>query len=87
VIQDIETTPLRGRRVIWTGSNQDEMREVAGYRFQGVWESMALVASMAGDTTHLPVGWAVQVFENGNWVSGPEVTLSAYTQLRVPQDA
>lgn len=86
MIQKIETIPLTGDRVIWNGTNQDEMREVGGYRFTGVWESMAIIVNKEGVPTYMPIGWGIQVFSNGEWCVGPEHALSIYTQPRVTQD-
>jgi hypothetical protein len=65
MIERVKTTLRTGCRVIWDGTNPDEVREVAGDRFTGVWEGMAVVTGIDNRMTYLQHGWSVVTWDDG----------------------
>lgn len=64
MIERVTTIPRTGSRVTWDGSNPDEVRSVAGERFLGIWETMAMVRGMDEATVFLKPGWFVVAWDD-----------------------
>jgi hypothetical protein len=68
MIESIETTPRTGRRVTWDTTNPDEVRDVAGDRFTGVWDRLAVISHHDGtddDDIYVQPGWTVVRWDDG----------------------
>ena len=61
--EDVETVPLKGRRVTWNGVNADELAALAGKRFAGVWDTDALVRLGDGLVHAVRPGWSLVLLE------------------------
>lgn len=73
MIEDVETIPLRGRRVTWTGDNETELRDLAGERVLDRLGTSIIVVSQENREWLLEPGWTVIVWETG------EITVSSHS--------
>lgn len=49
----------------WTGTNADEIRDVAPERYEGVSEAAVLVRGDDGEVIHARPGWTVSAWDDG----------------------
>lgn len=49
--------------VMWDGSNADELKALAGDRFEGVYDTAALVRNNDGHLVHVQQGWIVSTWK------------------------
>lgn len=65
MIRDVATVRVTGRQVTWDGTNLDEVREVAGNKFRGAYDTMVIVENASDDRAYLVPGWTVTRLETG----------------------
>jgi hypothetical protein len=81
-LEEVETVPLRGVRVTWTGINADELASVAGNRFAGTDGNDALVRGIDGVIVVMEPGWCYAAWENGEFTIGPRHASEVYARVR-----
>jgi hypothetical protein len=69
MIDQVETVPRTGRRVQWDATNPGELREVAGDRFTGLWEQLAVVVNNDGIPVYMRPGWSVICWDDNGELS------------------
>lgn len=75
MIEAVRTVVRTGRRVTWDGTNPQEVRELAGDLFAGLWEELAGVTSpVTGHVTWMTPGWSLVIWDDGGprTVSAPD---------------